>query len=211
LRLRLRTRLFDMRLRLGLRTRLFDMRLRLRLRARLFEVRLRLRLRTRLLDVPLRWRWGFDARRGLRSVLMHRGVWRRLPLRHRRLWRTSLHRLRRLSRRAPRTRVRLVSRHTLLRHRRMRLRPCGARLCPASFAVRCGLIHGGRRTRHAIVRLRMLHRGGSVGRERRLLRARRVLLGRARASLRLRRRAVAARFGEVLRRVCRTVRRRDHG
>lgn len=44
----------------------------------------------------------------------------------------------------------------------------------ASFAVRGGAVHGGRRARDAIVRLRMLHRGRCVWGELRLFCPRRV-------------------------------------
>ena len=122
---RLRVRLLEMRLRLWLRARLFDVRLRLGLRARLFDTRLSLRLRARLLEALLRLlRLGFNAWRGLCSRLVHRGSWRSLRrLRHMRLRLASLHRLRRLSGRAAGSRARLIRRHTLLRYRRMRLRP----------------------------------------------------------------------------------------
>jgi len=127
LRLRLRARLFDVRLRLGLRARLFEVRLRLGLRARLLDTRLSLRLRARLLEALLRLlRLGFNAWRGLYSRLVHRGSWRSLRrLRHMRLRLrlAPLHRLRRLSGRAAGSRARLIRGHTLLRYRRMRLRP----------------------------------------------------------------------------------------
>jgi hypothetical protein len=123
-RLGLRARLFEVRLRLGLRVRLFDVWLRLGLRARLLDTRLSLRLRARLLEALLRL--GLNAWRGLCSRLVHRGSWRSLRrLRHMRLRLrlAPLHRLRRLSGRAAGSRARLMRRHTLLRYRRMRLRP----------------------------------------------------------------------------------------